>query len=154
MIPIPEAEATAGVPSVTVVIPTYNRDDLLEKCLEFLTEQTFRSFRVVIVDNGSRKSAPQSLARFENVEWLPMFENRGTAVAFNRGIDASAGSDYMFLLNNDTELESDCLKQLVAALESDHTYSMAVPKLLLWSDPRLLDGVGDEILLGGGAYRV
>jgi GT2 family glycosyltransferase len=83
-----------------------------------------------------------------------MLGNRGTAVAFNRGIAAAAACDYIFLLNNDVELEADCLDYLVQALENDHAYSIAVPKLLRWSDPRYLDGVGDEILLGGGAYRV
>jgi GT2 family glycosyltransferase len=83
-----------------------------------------------------------------------MLSNRGTAVAFNRGIAAAAGCDFVFLLNNDVELEPDCLSRLVQALANDHTFSMAVPKLLRWSDPRYLDGAGDEILLGGGAYRL
>jgi GT2 family glycosyltransferase len=83
-----------------------------------------------------------------------MLSNRGTAVAFNRGIAAAAGCEFVFLLNNDVELEPDCLSRLVQALANDHTFSMAVPKLLRWSDPRYLDGAGDEILLGGGAYRL
>jgi GT2 family glycosyltransferase len=140
--------------SIGVVIPTYDRDDLLERCLEHLAFQTFRSFRPIIVDNGTRNSIPSFLGRFDNLEWIPMLSNRGTAVAFNRGIAAAEGCEYVFLLNNDVELEPECLSHLIQALENDHTYSIAVPKLLRWSDPRYLDGVGDEILLGGGAYRI
>ena len=58
------------------------------------------------------------------------------------------------LLNNDAELENDSLARLVETLDSDPNYSIAVPKLLQWSDSRFLDGVGDDILLSGGAYRV
>jgi GT2 family glycosyltransferase len=140
--------------SVGVVIPTYDRDDLLEKCLERLAFQTLQSFRTIIIDNGTRKSMPFFLSRFERVEWISLLSNQGTAVAFNRGIAAIANCKFVFLLNNDAELEPECLSHLVQALENDATYSMAVPKLLRWSDPRYLDGVGDEILLGGGAYRV
>jgi GT2 family glycosyltransferase len=140
--------------SVGVVIPTYNRDDLLERCLERLACQTLQSSRTIIVDNGTRSSIPAFLNRFENLEWIPMLSNRGTAVAFNRGIASAAGCEYVFLLNNDIELEADCLDYLVQALEKGRAYSMAVPKLSRWSDPRYLDGAGDEILLGGGAYHV
>jgi hypothetical protein len=97
---------------------------------------------------------PEFLRSFENLEWIPMSSNRGTAVAFNRGIAAAVGCNYVFLLNNDTELEPQCLFHLVQALETKEDYSVAVPKLLRWSDSRYLDGVGDEILLGGGAYRL
>ena len=139
---------------VAVVIPTFNRDDLLEACLEHLSSQTFRDFRVIVVDNSLRSSFPTLLGRYENVEWLPLLSNLGTAVAFNRGIAAAGECEFVFLLNNDAEMELECLAHLVEALEKDNSYSVAVPKLLQWSDPRYLDGVGDEILLGGGAYRV
>jgi GT2 family glycosyltransferase len=140
--------------SVGVVIPTYDRDDLLEACLKHLACQTFRSFRTIIVDNGARSAIPQFLRGHDNVQWIPMSTNHGTAVAFNRGIRAAQDCNYVFLLNNDAEMEPDCLLHLVHTLETESGYSVAVPKILRWSDPHYLDGAGDEILLGGGAYRV
>lgn len=148
------ASANRESPTVAVIIPTYNRDDLLESCLEHLERQTFQAFRIIVVDNGPRHSMPSVLSRFNNLEWIPLFRNEGTAAAFNRGL-AEAGADkYVFILNNDAELEAECLAHLVRALECDPNYCIAIPKLLQWSDSRFLDGVGDEILLGGGAYRV
>jgi len=97
---------------------------------------------------------PAFLCKYENSEWIPLLSNRGTAVAFNRGIAVAEGCNFIFLLNNDAEMEPECLSHLVQALDNNPSYSVAVPKLLRWSDPRYLDGVGDEILLGGGAYRV
>lgn len=58
------------------------------------------------------------------------------------------------VLHNDVELENGSLARLVETLDSDPNYSLAVPKLLQWADSRFLDGVGDAILLSGGAYRV
>jgi len=140
--------------TVTVVIPTYNRSELLEICLQHLESQTFRSFQVVIVNNGTLDAASLSRLSSPRVQWIHLPRNEGTAAAFNRGVAACRESPYVFLLNDDAEVETDCLALLVKALEDNPSYSMAVPKLLQWSDPARLDGAGDEVLLGGGAYRV
>ena len=81
----------------------------LEACLEHLRRQTFQSFRVIVVDgNGSRDARAAMLDKFENVDWVPLLKNCGTATAFNQGLAASEGFDYLFLLNNDAELEPEC----------------------------------------------
>jgi len=143
-------------PAISVIIPTWDRDDLLQACLTHLRQQTINSFKVVVVDNGKGNRSPNSFSQdgFPQLTWLPLSRNRGTALAFNRGLARSADSKYVFLLNNDVELEPDCLAHLLRALETNPQYSAAVPKLFQWANPKLLDGAGDEILLGGGAYRV
>jgi hypothetical protein len=144
-------------PSVNVIIPTCERDDLLETCLDHLQRQTLTSFQVVVVDNGNGKSGgspsatPKTLPNLRRVQFG---QNRGTAVAFNRGLRECPDTEYVLLLNNDVELEPNCLAHLVRVLEDNPDYSAAVPKLLQWANPKLLDGAGDEVLLGGGAYRV
>lgn len=139
---------------VTVIIPTYNRIELLEICLQHLESQTFRSFQIVIVNNGA--VGPVSLAPLPSrkVKWIHLPRNEGTAAAFNRGLAQCRESPYVFLLNDDAEVEPDCLALLVQALEKTPSYSIAVPKLLQWSNPSRLDGAGDEVLLSGGAFRV
>ncbi len=143
-------------PAVNVIIPTWNRDDLLRECLTHLREQTLALLKVVVVDNGRGDRQPKSFGPngFHYFKWIPLPKNRGTALAFNRGLAEWPDCQYVFLLNNDVELEPDCLGQLVRALEDNPHYAAAVPKLFQWANPKLLDGVGDEVLLGGGAYRV
>jgi GT2 family glycosyltransferase len=139
---------------VTVIVPTCNRIELLEICLRRLECQTFRSFRIVIVNNGA--AGPASVARLPSrkVMWIHLPRNEGTAAAFNRGLAECRESPYVFLLNDDAEVEPGCLALLVKALEKTPSCSVAVPKLLQWSNPSRLDGAGDEILLSGGAFRV
>jgi GT2 family glycosyltransferase len=140
--------------TVTVVIPTYNRSELLEVCLQHLESQTFRSFQVVIVNNGTLDPACLARVSSPRIQWIHLPRNEGTAAAFNRGVAACRESPYVFILNDDAEVEPDCLALLVETLEANPSYSMAVPKLLQWSNPSRLDGAGDEVLLSGGAYRV
>lgn len=140
--------------TVTVIIPTCNQSDLLEICLQHLDCQTFQSFQIVIVNNGTLSPTLSGRQTTRSIKWIHLPKNEGVAAAFNRGLAVFRETPYVFLLNDDAELEPNCLALLVQALEENRGYSMAVPKLLQWSDPSILDGAGDEILLGGGAYRV
>jgi GT2 family glycosyltransferase len=140
--------------TVTVIIPTSNQSQLLQICLQHLNSQTFQPTETLIVQNGPPGPAAAVSLDAQNVTWIHLPTNQGTSVAFNRGLAESRKSPYFFLLNDDTELEPDCLALLVKALEDNPDYSVAVPKLLQASNPSLLDGAGDELLLGGGAYRV
>ncbi len=154
--PLASSAVAEHSPAISVVIPTWDRDDLLQACLAHLRQQTINSFKVVVVDNGKKNSSPHPFSQdgFPQPTWLRLSKNRGTALAFNRGLAESAESKYVLLLNNDVELEPDCMAQLLRALENNPQYSAAVPKLFQWANPKLLDGAGDEVLLGGGAYRV
>ena len=64
-------------PTVAVVIPTYNRDELLEACLEHLRRQTFQSFRVIVVDNviEGRQACDAGTNSDDNVDWVPLLKN-------------------------------------------------------------------------------
>jgi GT2 family glycosyltransferase len=84
---------------------------------------------------------------------LTLDANYGTAGGFNRGI-AATKSKYVLLLNNDVELEADFLRTLVSVLEQDPRCAFAAGKLLSASDHSRLDGAGDALLRGGGAYRL
>jgi GT2 family glycosyltransferase len=120
---------------VTVLIPTLDRDDLLERCLSGLEKQSYRLFEALVVDNGTRNAPPAAMTGLSWARWIPLHRNRGTASAFNRGIAEATRSSFILLLNNDVELESECLAKLVQALKANRTYSVAIPKLLAWADP-------------------
>src|SRR5579863_7383766 len=64
-IPMNQTSAVVSARSVGVVIPTYNRDDLLEICLEHVAHQTLQPARIIIIDNGARNVMPEFLRKFE-----------------------------------------------------------------------------------------
>jgi GT2 family glycosyltransferase len=140
--------------AVTVIIPTYNQSKLLQICLQHLESQTFQSFEILIVYNGEQDQTSSVSPATRKVKRIQLPRNEGTAAALNRGLAECRDSPYVFLLNDDTEVEPDCLALLVKSLEDDPASSVAAPKLLQGSNPLLFDGAGDEVLLGGGAYRV
>jgi len=118
------------VPRVTVVIPNYNGRALLGPCLSSLLRQSFEDFEVVVVDNGSRDgSADYVRANFPSVRLIELESNLGFSAAVNAGIRATV-SEYVAVLNNDTEVEPEWLSSLVAALDSDASAGSAASKIL------------------------
>lgn len=85
-----------GIPSVSVVIPFYNREHCLHRAIESVIAQTFSDWEVVLVDDGSRDRSPEIAQDF--VEKYPdrirliRQENQGGDPARNRAISASRGS--------------------------------------------------------------
>jgi GT2 family glycosyltransferase len=141
--------------TVSVVVVTWNRRDLLRSCLQSLTRQQLKQpFEVVVVDNGSDDGSPEmALREFAS---QPAFrltlirnpDNRGFCAANNQGFAAS-NSELVALLNNDAEAEPDWLQGLAGAFESGPEIGMAASKILVYEDPRRIDKAGHLIYPDG-----
>lgn len=141
-------------PQVAIVIPNYNGLDFLRHCLQTLEQQAYASFLITVVDNGSVDGSAAFIRnRYPKVQLISLPENRGFSAAVNAGI-VTTDSPYIFLLNNDTELPSDCLFHLVQAAEALPDYDFFAPKMLSYHDHDVLDGAGDGFLRGGAGYRI
>lgn len=127
---------------VSIVVPTWNRKDLIGACLESLGAQTFRAFEVVVVDDGSTDGTEAFLAEaYPDVRVVRLEQNRGFCVAANAGIRA-AQRELVFLLNNDMTLEPDCLEKLVAAADASDA-AMFGPLVLFQDEPETIYSAGD-----------
>jgi GT2 family glycosyltransferase len=139
---------------VTIIIPTLNGLHLLKICLKSIYNQTFQTFEVILVDNGSDDGTAKWVrSHYPTVKVLSFSVNKGFSAAVNEGIRRCEGR-YVFLLNNDTELESHCLEFLVQAADENSAYDSFAPKMIRYSNRYVLDGVGDGVFMGGGGYRL
>jgi GT2 family glycosyltransferase len=140
---------------VSIIIPSLHRPDLTQRGLRFLLQQTLsvENCEVIIAENDAGQDLVLQDPAPSNVRRLLLRANYGTAGATNRGLAASS-SKYVLLLNNDVELEPNFLGTLVSVLERDERCAFVVGKLLNAADKGRLDGAGDALLLGGGAYRL
>lgn len=139
-------------PKASIIIPNWNGEKYLAACLVSLEQQTFKDFVVIIVDNGSVDS---SIADAEASQLAPIIiklgHNTGFSYAVNRGIEASE-SEYVALLNNDTELDPDWLSELMNALETDDSFSYAASKMLHFDQRGVINTAGDGVSVYGVAY--
>ena len=88
-------------PFFSVVIPTYNRADLLRHALESVFRQEFRNFEVIVVDDGSTEDLSCVIADYaERVTFLRQ-KNAGPSAARNRAISVASGKYVAFLDSDD-----------------------------------------------------
>ncbi|MDX2154748.1 MAG: glycosyltransferase family 2 protein [Bryobacteraceae bacterium] len=137
---------------VSVVVPHWNRRDLLKALLKLLPLQTYPIGEILIVDNGSGDGSVE-LARSLGAAVLPLDRNYGFSYAVNRGVEA-ARCGYVAVVNNDVAPEPDWLAQLVAALEaSGENAWFAAGRLVRRAEGEVLDGTFDLLSRGGAAWR-
>ncbi len=98
---------------ISVVVPTYNRAELLRECLKALTNQDYSGCEIIVVDDGSTDGTREMVAaEFPRVRYLWQ-ANRGPAAARNTGIRAGTGEIVAFT-DDDCVPPPDWLSQLAA----------------------------------------
>jgi len=108
-------------PPVTVIVLNYNGARWVERCLKSLAETRYENFEVILVDNASTDgSAEIALAKFPQVEVILNPENVGFSEGNNIGIKKAlaGGAEYIVLLNPDTTVEPEWLRELIEAGEA------------------------------------
>jgi glycosyltransferase involved in cell wall biosynthesis len=112
---VPESPAGAEL-RLSVVIPTYNRRDILPRCLTALANQTIRKtdFEIVIVDDGSTDDTPQLVESLRHDLGLSITylrqNNKGPAAARNAGIRHARGK-VVWITGDDYLAEPTCLEE-------------------------------------------
>ncbi len=129
--------ACAG-PEVSVLVPIYNVERYLERCLESLRDQTFGDFEVVCLNDGSTDRSREIVQRY--VEADRRFrvidkENSGYGASMNRGLDAARGS-YVAILESDDFFEPNALEVLHSVAESASADVVKANFYLYWSAPK------------------
>jgi GT2 family glycosyltransferase len=143
------------VKTVTIVIPALHRPELTRRCIDFVQRQTLpdSEWEIVVVENEARLDAilPDPLPA--NTSRIELPTNEGTTGSINRAV-ATTSSKYLLLLNNDIELQPDCIELLVRTLEADSSIGFAAGKLMSAKQRTHLDGAGDAMLIAGASYRL
>ena len=111
------------MPSISVILSTYNRPDALEMVLLSLENQAFRDFEVIVADDGSTEDTREMIERFQSQSTFPIkqvwHEDRGFRAAEirNKAVAASSG-DYLVFLDGDCMVFPDFLAEHARLNES------------------------------------
>lgn len=104
---------------ISVIIPTYNRSDVLPRALKSVLRQTYVPCEIIVVDDASTDNTVNVVNEFDDdrIEYIRHSENRHVSAARNTGIDASTGS-YIAFLDDDDVWRPKKLEKQVNLLES------------------------------------
>lgn len=113
--------------------------DLLQSVAKHYTAE---EVEVIIVDNGADKNMELVFnPYFGNIKYIRSTENLGFAGGNNLGI-AQAKGDYIFLLNNDTEIPAGCIETMIEELEANPKIGLLSPLLLYFDQKDLVQYAG------------
>ena len=113
--------AEPSPPLIYIVLVTWNHWATTAVCLDQVIRMDYGNYKIVLVDNGSRDTTPELVAKhYPAIKLFSNQENLGFAAGCNIGLRHALeqGADYALLLNNDTVPPLDILSQLVAAADS------------------------------------
>ena len=108
---------------VSIIVPAYNSEKFIEKCINTVAEQTYKEFEMIIINDGSTDSTLDIINSFkEKYNWLRVItiENHGQGYARNLGIKEAEG-DYILFLDSDDLLKRDTLEKTIKKIEKDHS---------------------------------
>lgn len=138
---------------ISVIIPNYNGEKIIDGCIQSLLQQEYKDFNIIVVDNNSTDESVKIIEeKYPSITLIKNNENLGFAAAVNIGIKASK-SDFVALLNNDTEVDTKWLGNLYSVVSKDDKIFSASSKMIRFYERDIIDDAGDQYNLLGWAYK-
>ena len=106
-------------PLVSVIVPVYNVELYLSRCVDSILNQTYKNIEIVLVDDGSPDRCPEICDEYRNKYENVMVvhkKNGGLASARNAGMDVASG-EYLFFVDSDDWIDNTCIEDLVHIAE-------------------------------------
>lgn len=118
-------------PEVSIVIPVYNQLDYTLRCLKAIAVNFDRSIpvEIILVNDCSSDRTEEILSFLMAVNLINQPANQGFIDACNQGAAVAKGK-YLYFLNNDTQIEPNCIASLVQVLAQDETVGAVGSKLI------------------------
>ena len=100
-------------PKVSVIVPAYNIENFIERCLNSLINQTLKEIEVIVVNDGSQDGTLAKIQEFENTNRIVVVDqkNKGTTEARKSGLNRAIG-EYVLFVDGDDWLENNSIEIL------------------------------------------
>lgn len=130
-----------------IIIANWNGEKLIDKCLESLENQSFKDFKVYIVDNDSKDNSKEIIKSYNEklkIDLTEMSYNSGFALANNIGIKKAIkdGCDYILTLNNDVEVPKQSLKSAMNDIENNKDFDVFQLFMINYFNKDVCDAAG------------
>ena len=129
---------------VTIIIPAYNAEKYIHKCLESVVHQNFTNYDVMIVNDGSLDNTENIIKEYKSKYSFIYYynkENGGLSSARNYGIDRLTDSKYVVFLDSDDYLDSEYLSNLVTEAEKNQLDVVCSGQYRITEDGKIISHV-------------
>lgn len=123
-------------PLVTVVVPVYNVEKYLDRCIDSIVNQTYKNLEIILVDDGSPDGCPQMCddwAEKDNRIKVIHKQNAGAGMARNTGIENSCG-DYILFVDSDDYIDLLTIEKCILSIEKTQSDVVMFGRYTVYSD--------------------
>ena len=108
---------------ITIIVPVYNIERYIEKCIKSIINQTFQDFELLLVNDGSTDNSMNVINKYRNYKNIKILnkENGGLSSARNYGIRNSTGDYIMFVDGDDFLYDKYSLEKINASIQKEKT---------------------------------
>src|ERR1044071_9911170 len=131
----------------SIIIPNYNGQKFLGDCIDSIHRLDFsrENYEIILVDNASSDGSCEFIvSNYPDVFSIQAKSNLGFAKGCNLGIENSSG-EYIVLLNNDTVVDPNWLRELVSIAEADKSVAIVGSKLLFMQNPNVIQNASSYL---------
>ncbi|NLN05510.1 MAG: glycosyltransferase [Clostridiaceae bacterium] len=110
---------------VSVIVPVYNTEKYLKKCIDSILNQTYKDIELILVDDGSTDKSLEILREYEKQDNRVVVitqENKGVSEARNTGLEAATGR-YIGFFDSDDYISLNMIEHLVGILEDGYDFA-------------------------------
>ena len=109
---------------VSIIVPVYNVEEYLRKCLDSLVNQTYQNIEIIVVNDGTKDNS-QSIVdeykkKYSKIIKSYIKENGGLASARNYGVDKATG-EYIMFVDSDDYIDTKMVEKLVKTANKKHS---------------------------------
>lgn len=106
---------------VSIIVPIYNEEENLRKCIESLINQTYKELEIILINDGSTDNSKEIIDSYKDKRIVAIHKkNTGISDTRNIGIDKSTG-DYIMFVDSDDYLELNCIERLIETAEKENS---------------------------------
>ncbi|MCK5533663.1 glycosyltransferase family 2 protein [bacterium] len=126
-------------PFISVIIPTYNRQEFLKIALQSVLNQTLQDFELLIIDDGSTDNTREMVKSFNNQKIKYFYQkNQGVSSARNRGIKL-AQAPFISFLDSDDTWKKEKLAIQYKTMTENHQYLLSHTEELWYKNAKILN---------------
>lgn len=116
-------------PKISIIVPVYNAEEYLDKCIESLIDQTYTNIEIIFVYNKSTDNSLQKLQQYQKIDSRILIvekENEGVSAARNKGMNLATG-DYLMFVDSDDWIDLDNCERALQMIVKEQA------DIVLWS---------------------
>ncbi|MDA3769093.1 glycosyltransferase family 2 protein [Streptococcus thermophilus] len=103
---------------ISVIVPVYNVESYLERCINSLLNQTYSNLEIILIDDGSTDRSGQICDQYKNRDEFVVIhkENAGLGMARNTGLDVATGK-YIIFVDSDDYIDNNMIQSLYEEIQ-------------------------------------